>query len=190
MRRSASSPALSASKAAPSTVAVNEAISHSSGCASFDSPTSVAKLIEIRRKLFCTTLFFIPIVVVEFWKGHIYAAVWWSPQNAPPAILQPTRWHTTLLRCWSDADLGDRLATWTTSLQSVLDCLLFSGRLPDNSVAVWLRFAPWLNSYNFGVPLEVAFCLDPLRALLTSYIKTHDPNATITPDADAHISWH
>ena len=58
------------------------------------------------------------------------------------------------------------------------------------TVEVWLRTPPWRRSWTFGVPSEVMHVLPVLHALLSGFIRAHDPSADIIVEADAHISWN
>ena len=67
------------------------------------SPRAQDRLAERRRKLLNTRHIMYPEVVVQHWKNHVYAAVWWWPA-VYEAMLRPEHWHTTLVRVWPGAD--------------------------------------------------------------------------------------
>ena len=155
------------------------------------SPTAWKQLSAIRSNLMLTMLFFLPVVNIEFWKGHIYAAVWWHPQLPPLSVMRPDKWHTTLVRCWSTSPLftAQLLADWTTLLQIMLNHMLQSRRRSDNTVGVWLRSPPWRKSYTFGVPFEVLQSCNVLQSMLSALCRSTCPASHVADD-EFHISWN
>ena len=161
------------------------------GCGE-NSPTSWKQLNDIRSKLMLTMLFFLPLVSVELWKGHIYAAIWWHPQMPPLSVMRPDKWHTTLVRCWSThpSFTAELLADWTQLMQSMLNQLLLPRRRWDtNAVGVWLRSPPWRKSYTFGVPYEVLPTCTVLQTMLAALCRSVSPTAQVAAH-EFHISWN
>ena len=169
-----------------------EALSHSVGTDA-SSPTARHALYGIRSRLMGQQLWFEPVVKVEIWKAHIYAALWWNPVFPPLAILRPEKWHTTLLRAWPQRALGELtpfLSAWSTLLQALADMILQPQRGDGGGIAVWLVPPPWRRSWTFGVPAEVRGALEPLQTVLRELVRGRDPEAYITPEPDSHISWN
>ena len=158
-----------------------------------DSPSAYSALCQIRRGLMWTPMRFRPSFRVETWKGHVYAACWWHPVGAPLAVLRPERWHTTVLRAWTERDLGEiqpYFLSWQTLLQGLMEAILWERAAGDGTVKVWMVAPPWAGSWTFGVPREVEGVLGPLQTALAALIISMDGKARVTPEADAHISWN
>ena len=169
-------------------------LSNSNGCGG-SSPTSWVQLSKIWLKLFRTWLFFMPQVRVEVWHGHLYAALWWAPQRAPLAVLDASRWHTTLLRGFSttaNAIPVAVLAHWTLVLQTVLDAMLAPMRSANGEVPVLMQFPPrhWPRSWTFGVPQKLEFMHAPLHDLLRLLASQHDPAMWFADTSPQHVSWN
>ena len=158
-----------------------------------NSPTAGAALYDIRRKLMSKQLLFKPTLKIEAWKGHVYAAIWWAPQDAPFGILRPERWHTTVIRAWLSRPMEyvtPYFGSWSTLLQGLVDAILLPQTRDDGCVAVWLTPPPWKASWTFGVPAEVEGAVGPIQCALNALILSVDRRAYVTPEADAHISWN
>ena len=138
-----------------------------------------------------TQLCFRPIVRIEAWKAHVYAAVWWAPQAPPYAVREPHRWHTTLLRAWLDStSLAELAEEHFERWQGLLNLAMAELLNGYTHVHVWLVPPPWRKSWTFGVPEEVAHILPALHIMLSLFIRARDPTASIILDADSHISWN
>lgn len=138
-------------------------------------------------------LFFLPFVKVEFWKGHVYSAIWWHPQEPPLALLRPEYWHTTMTRCFTQSALFtvQLLADMEALLNLLLDQMLQAPqrRRADRTVGVWLRIPPWKKSWTFGVPLEVLPICDMVQHTIMALCHNIDPHSFVSKD-EFHISWN
>ena len=150
-------------------------------------------MIEIRSSLMNTRLRMSPQVAIELWKGHVYCAVWWNPVGAPLSILQPRRWHTTILRAWLPEGQSvpqALLDDWGMILQMIVTQVLHFE--DDNHVGAWLRVPPWRRSWTFGVPLELMPAITPLQTTASAFIRAHETRADIRMPKveEVHISWN
>ena len=132
-------------------------------------------------------------------RNYIYVGVWWRPQRAPLALLEPDLWHTTLLRCnltLPSHQLAQWMATHGARINILMNALLRAltfVRNADNTITVWLLPPPWPKSWTFGVPSNVATALMPLCDMTRRSILAVDPGADVdldVTDSDGfHISW-
>ena len=145
--------------------------SRTNGCGG-DSPTSWQQLGEIRSVLMNTQLHFQPKLLLEVWKGHLYAGIWWHTCKPPPSILRPEFWHTTLLRCWHPQGarhiFEGHLVAWEELLSDMTHTMLHPQEDVWGMVPVWLRIPPWRKSWTFGVPSEVQQTCTILQKMLAA----------------------
>ena len=169
------------------------ALSHTNGCGGA-SPTSRSDVLKIRQTLINTWLHMMPLITVTAWKGHAYFAVWWNPlPGSPLSIMQPERWHTTVLRAWPSSMSLDQLMNWCQQGEAIANAILrvlTPDPDADGSLLSYVVPPTWENSWNFGVPPQVAFTLKVTHLLLRSLCRVADPTCFVIEDTDSHISWH
>ena len=158
-----------------------------------DSPSGWQQLGEIRSTLMNTQLFFEPKVLIEIWKGHVYAGIWWHPCKPPQSVLRPECWHTTLLRCWRPLGAAEvfenHLEAWKELLTDMMNMLLHRQADVWGLVPVWLRVPPWRKSWTFGVPLELLPLCEVLQRMLAALCRSISDEADVHDD-EFHISWN
>ena len=174
--------------------ALEEALGNSIGTTDARSPKHYHTLCRIRGSLMSAQMRVQPHVWIENWKGHVYVGCWWRPQLIPMSVLDPTKWHTTVLRAWLSpgVDVAPWMPGWNVLGQGIADAVLMPQRDPAGNILVWIPPPPWKRSWAFGCPKELHECVKLIGDYAESLIRSYDAGARIerTPMDQLHISWN
>ena len=87
-----------------------EDLGHSVGTSDARSPKHYSALCKIRSKLMNAQMHMQPHVQFSLWESYVYVACWWRPLFHPNGVMDPSKWHTSVLRAYLSP--GVDVAPW------------------------------------------------------------------------------